>query len=80
MEEKKDNKEIVPEEAALPKTEEIKLPDDVVIDDEETVATAEDVANFMKARRKEHQEKKIIERENPEVEEYHSEEKPMYLN
>ena len=77
MEEKKDNKEIVPEEAALPKTEEIKLPDDVVIDDEETVATAEDVANFMKARRKEHQEKKIIERENPEVEEYHSEESQL---
>ncbi len=77
MEEKKDKKEIIPDEAVLPKTEEIKLPDDIVIDEEETVATAEDVANFMKARRKEHQEKKNIERENPEVEEYHSEESQL---
>ena len=67
--------EIVADE--LPKTEEPKLPDDIVIDEEETVASAEDVANFMKARRKEHQEKKIIERENPEVEEYHSEESQL---
>lgn len=77
MEEKKDKKEIIPDEADLPKTGEIKLPDDIVIDEEETVATAEDVANFMKARRKEHQEKKNIERENPEVEEYHSEESQL---
>ena len=74
---KKDKKEIVPEEVNPPKTEEVKLPDDIVLDEEETVATAEDVANFMKARRKEHQEKKMIERENPEVEEYHSEESQL---
>ena len=77
MEEKKEKKEIVANDEVLPKTEENKLPDDIVIDDEETVATAEDVANFMKNRRKAQQEKKNIERENPEVEEYHSEESQL---
>ena len=77
MEENKDKKEIVPEEVAIPQTEEVKLPADVVIDEEETVATAEDLANFMKDRRKAQQEKKRVERENPEVEEYHSEESQL---
>lgn len=77
MEENKDRKEIIPEEDNIPQTEEIKLPADVVLDEEETVATAEDVANFMKDRRKAHQEKKRVERENPEVEEYHSEESQL---
>ena len=51
------------------------LPADIVIDEEETVASAEDVANFMNARRKAREEKRsTVERENPEVEEYHAEE------
>ncbi len=55
-----------------------KLPADIVIDEEETIASAEDVANFMKDRRKAQQEKKkSYERENPEVEEYHSEESQL---
>lgn len=75
MEEQKDKKEIVPEEEI--KVTEEKLPDDIVIDEEETVASAEDLANFMKNRRKVQQEKKQVERENPEVEEYHSEESQL---
>ena len=75
MEEQKDKKEIVPEEEI--KVTEEKLPDDIVIDEEETVASAEDLANFMKNRRKAQQEKKQVERENPEVEEYHSEESQL---
>lgn len=75
MEEQKDKKEIVPEEEI--KVMEEKLPDDIVIDEEETVASAEDLANFMKNRRKAQQEKKQVERENPEVEEYHSEESQL---
>ena len=75
MEEQKDKKEIVPEEDV--KVMEEKLPDDIVIDEEETVASAEDLANFMKNRRKAQQEKKQVERENPEVEEYHSEESQL---
>ena len=81
--EKKDKNDIVPEEkpqeqpADTQQPLEAKLPDDIVIDDEETVATAEDLANFMKDRRKAHQEKKNIERENPEVEEYHTEESQL---
>ena len=48
---------------------------ELVIDDVETVATAEDVEAFMRERRKAREEKKTrVERENPEVEEYHSEE------
>ena len=55
-----------------------KLPADIVIDEEETIASAEDVANFMRDRRKAQQEKKkSYERENPEVEEYHSEESQL---
>ena len=77
MEEKSEKNEIVSQEAVVPQPEELKLPADVVIDEEETVATAEDLANFMKDRRKAHQEKKNIERENPEVEEYHSEESQL---
>lgn len=55
-----------------------KLPADIVIDEEETVASAEDVANFIRDRRKAQQEKKkSYERENPEVEEYRSEESQL---
>ena len=75
-ENKKDTKEIIDDEKNVKPAENV-LPDDIVIDEEETVATAEDVANFMKNRRKAHQEKKNIERENPEVEEYHSEESQL---
>ncbi len=78
MEEKnKDKKEIIEKTPESRKEEEVKLPEDIVIDDEETVATAEDVANFMKNRRKAQQEKKQMERENPEVEEYLSEENQL---
>ena len=46
-----------------------------VLDSEETVASAEDIAAFMRERRKAREEKKVqVERENPEVEEYHAEE------
>ena len=49
------------------------LPDDV-----ETVASAEDIEAFMRERRKAREEKKQhVERENPEVEEYHSEESAL---
>jgi cell fate regulator YaaT (PSP1 superfamily) len=75
-ENKKDTKEIIDDEKNVKPAENV-LPDDIVIDEEETVATAEDVANFMKNRRKAQQEKKSIERENPEVEEYHSEESQL---
>lgn len=75
-ENKKDTKEIIDDEKNVKPAENV-LPDDIVIDEEETVATAEDVANFMKNRRKAQQEKKNIERENPEVEEYHSEESQL---
>lgn len=47
------------------------------VDDEDDVATAEDIANFMRDRRKAREEKKIVERENPEVEEYHTEESQL---
>ncbi|MBR1766178.1 MAG: hypothetical protein IJ745_03945 [Bacteroidales bacterium] len=79
MEENKDKKkkEIAAAESAAPQTADPTLPADIVIDDEETVATAEDLANFMKDRRKAQQEKKNIEKENPEVEEYHSEESQL---
>ena len=70
-----DKQEIIQEETEL--REEMQLPADVVIDDEETVASAEDVANFVKNRRKAQQEKKRVERENPEVEEYHAEESQL---
>ena len=70
-----DKQEIIQEETEL--REEMQLPADVVIDDEETVASAEDVANFVKNRRKAQQEKKRVERENPEVEEYHTEESQL---
>lgn len=75
--ESKDKQDIVANEKEQELPVENKLPDDLVIDDEETVASAEDLANFMKDRRKAHQEKKTIERENPEVEEYHSEESQL---
>lgn len=44
---------------------------------DDNIATAEDIANFMKDRRRAKQEKKMVERENPEVEEYHSEESQL---
>ncbi|MBP5546802.1 MAG: hypothetical protein J6X59_05960 [Bacteroidales bacterium] len=48
------------------------------LDSEETVASAEDIAAFMRERRKAREEKKTrVERENPEVEEYHSEESQL---
>ena len=48
------------------------IPDDV-----EEVATAEDMEAFMRDRRKTRNEKRHVERENPEVEEYHSEENQL---
>ena len=49
-----------------------------VLDSEETVASAEDIAAFMQERRKAREEKKThVERENPEVEEYHTEESQL---
>ncbi|MBR6049254.1 MAG: hypothetical protein IKP83_03720 [Bacteroidales bacterium] len=63
-------KNIEPEKENLPATA---LPDDV-----EEVASAEDIAAFMRERRKAREEKKQpMERENPEVEEYHSEENQL---
>ena len=53
-------------------------PVDIVIDDEETVASAADIEAFMKERKKGRSEKKSVpERENPEVEEYRSEENQL---
>ena len=52
-----------------------KKPVDQIPDDVEEVASAEDIAAFMNERRKKREEKKaVVERENPEVEEYLSEE------
>lgn len=48
-----------------------------VLDNEETVASAEDIEAFMRDRRKAREEKKVVERENPEVEEYHAEESQL---
>lgn len=49
-----------------------------ILDEEETVASAEDIAAFMQERRKAREEKKQhVERENPEVEEYISEESAL---
>lgn len=49
-----------------------------ILDSEETVASAEDIAAFMNERRKAREEKKNrVERENPEVEEYHAEESQL---
>lgn len=53
-------------------------PQEPVLDSEETVASAEDIAAFMRERRKAREEKKReVERENPEVEEYRSEESAL---
>ncbi len=55
-----------------------KKPQEPVLDNEETVASAEDIAAFMRERRKAREEKRhTVERENPEVEEYHSEESSL---
>ena len=55
-----------------------KKPVDAIPDDVEEVASAEDIAAFMRERRKGRQEKKAsVERENPEVEEYHIEENSL---
>ncbi len=55
-----------------------KKPQEPVLDTEETVASAEDIEAFMRERRKAREEKKVhVERENPEVEEYHSEESAL---
>ncbi len=72
QEDPKDRKEIIPDESNLPA-----IPVDNIDDVDDNVASAEDIANFMKDRRKAQQEKKNIERENPEVEEYHSEESQL---
>ena len=53
-------------------------PQEPILDSEETVASAEDIAAFMRERRKAREEKKVrVERENPEVEEYRSEENQL---
>lgn len=50
----------------------------LILDTEETVASAEDIEAFMRERRKAREEKKQhVERENPEVEEYISEESSL---
>ena len=55
-----------------------KLPQEPILDSEETVASAEDIEAFMRERRKARSEKKhTVERENPEVEEYISEESSL---
>ena len=55
-----------------------KKPQEPVLDNEETVASAEDIEAFMRERRKARAEKKpMMERENPEVEEYISEESSL---
>ncbi len=55
-----------------------KKPVDQIPDDVEEVATAEDIEAFMRERRKAREEKKsVVERENPEVEEYHSAESAL---
>ena len=55
-----------------------KKPQELVLDSEETVASAEDIEAFMRERRKARENKKAtVERENPEVEEYHSEESAL---
>ena len=55
-----------------------KRPTDNIPDDVEEVASAEEIEAFMRERRKARQEKKApVERENPEVEEYHSEENSL---
>ena len=65
MEENKD-KELEPKPV-------VAMPDDV-----EEVASKEDIEAFMRERRKAREEKKTrVERENPEVEEYHSEENSL---
>lgn len=52
-------------------------PVDPTPDDVEEVASAEDIEAFMQSRRKKSSEKQPIERENPEVEEYRSEENQL---
>ncbi len=65
MEEQKDNK--IEKQPVAP------IPDDV-----EEVASKEDIEAFMRERRRAREEKKnTLERENPEVEEYHSEESAL---
>jgi len=60
------------------KLEKEEIPQNPVLDSEETVASAEDIAAFMNERRKAREEKKTqVERENPEVEEYHAEESQL---
>ena len=55
-----------------------KEPQEPILDTEETVASAEDIEAFMRERRKAREEKKAhVERENPEVEEYLSEESAL---
>ena len=55
-----------------------KKPVDPIPDDVEEVASAEDIEAFMRERHKaRHEKKAVVERENPEVEEYHSEENAL---
>ena len=54
------------------------IPQEPILDSEETVASAEDIEAFMRERRKAREEKKVtVERENPEVEEYLTEESTL---
>ena len=67
------------EEPNKHKEEEIQHPEvepttNAIPDDVEEVATAEDLEAFMRDRRKTHEEKHRVERENPEVEEFRTEE------
>ena len=67
MEDTKDNEKSLEQKPVAP------IPDDV-----EEVASKEDIEAFMRERRKAREEKKApVERENPEVEEYHSEENSL---
>ena len=67
MEENKDKEKELEKQAEAP-----------ILDTEETVASAEDIEAFMRERRKDRMEKKrTVERENPEVEEYMSEENAL---
>ncbi len=67
MEENKDKENVKEQKPVAP------IPDDV-----EEVASKEDIEAFMRERRKAREEKKTqVERENPEVEEYHSEENSL---
>ena len=76
--EDKENKDTIETRQSTPDNQDQQQderPADIPLDSEETVATKEDVEAFMRERRKARAEKKtVVEKENPEVEEYLSEE------